>query len=123
MKKLLLVGLMMLAGSAWAEWVMFSDSDSGTSYFDPATIRKEGNMRRVWELQDLRKRGKNGEMSRRLRKEYDCKQERSRFLGMSGHSESMALGTVLWTVGEETQWDAVAPGTNREAILEIVCAK
>ena len=80
-------------------------------------------MRRVWELQDLRKRGKNDEMSRRLRKEYDCKQERSRFLGMSGHSESMALGTVLWTVGEETQWDAVAPGTNREARLEIVCAK
>ena len=123
MKKLFLICLMMLAGSAWAEWVMFSDSDSGTSYFDPATIRKEGNMRRVWELQDLRKRGKNGEMSRRLRKEYDCKQERSRFFGLSGHSESMALGTVLWTVSESNNWTEIPPNTADEAMLQIVCVK
>ena len=100
MKKLFLVCLMMLAGSAWAEWVMYSkDEEDGTFYLDPATIRKDGNMRRVWELTDLRKRGRSGEMSRRMRMEYDCKQERNRFLGISGHSGSMAGGTVLSTEG------------------------
>ena len=123
MKKLFLACLMMLAGSAWAEWVMYFETDLATHYFDPATIRKDGHIRRVWELSDLRKRERNGDMSVRMRKEYDCKQERRRFLGISGHSGSMAGGTVLFTVGEETQWDAVAPGTNGETILNIVCAK
>jgi hypothetical protein len=80
-------------------------------------------MRRVWELTDLRKRGRSGEMSRRMRMEYDCKQERNRFLGISGHSGSMAGGTVLSTEGEENQWDAIAPGTVAETMLEIACAK
>ena len=33
MKKLLLVGLMMLAGSAWAEWVMFDLTKEVTFYY------------------------------------------------------------------------------------------
>lgn len=123
MKKLFLVCLMMLAGSAWAEWVVFGETDTATSYFDPATIRKDGNMRRVWELQDLRKRGRGGEMSRRMRYEYDCKQERMRILGFSFHTEPMAGGKILLTAGEENNWGAIAPGTIVETILNIVCAK
>jgi hypothetical protein len=38
---------LMLAGSAWAEWVMYSNNDTNTFYYDPATIRKDGNLRRV----------------------------------------------------------------------------
>jgi hypothetical protein len=44
MKKLFLIGLMMLASSAWAEWVMYEETDTATHYFDPATIRIEGKM-------------------------------------------------------------------------------
>ena len=123
MKKLFLVCLMMLAGSAWAEWVFHSETSKANHYYDPATIRKEGNMRRVWELRDMRERMKNGSISLRLRTEFDCKQERSRILGISGHSGSMAGGTVLSTEGEENQWDAIAPGTVAETMLEIACAK
>ena len=123
MKKLFLVCLMMLASSAWAEWVMYDEKKEVTLYFDPATIRKDGNLRRVWELQDLRKRGRVGEMSRRMRIEYDCKQERSRFLGISGHSKSMADGEILETGGEDNVWQAIPPGTSLETIFNIVCAK
>ena len=123
MKKLFLVSLMMLAGSAWAEWVMYSKNEEATFYFDPATIRKDGNMRRVWELQDLSKRHKEGEISRRLRAEYNCKQERVRFLAASAHSEPMAGGKTLYSSGEENNWRAIAPGTIAETILKIVCAK
>ena len=122
MKKLFLVSLMMLAGSSWAEWVMYSKNESETVYYDPATIRKDGNMRRVWELQDLSKRHKEGEISRRLRAEYDCKQERVRFLAASGHSEPMAGGKVLMTEEGPSGWQEIAPGTVAETMLEIVCA-
>ena len=123
MKKLFLVCLLMLAGSAWAEWVMYSKSEKSTFYYDPATIRKDGNMRRVWELHDLRMRRNNGVISRRMRQEYDCKEERYRFLFVSGHSEPMAKGEILITEGEDNVWDAIAPGTISDEILKIVCAK
>lgn len=122
MKKLFLVCLMMLAGSAWAEWVMYDETETATHYFDPATIRKDGNMRRVWELTDLRKRHKDGEMSRRVRLELDCKEERYRFLATSAHSEPMAGGTVLVMLEEEKIWRATAPGTPSSKILLLVCA-
>jgi hypothetical protein len=123
MKKLFLVCLMMLTGSAWAEWVMYEETDTATHYFDPATIRKDGNMRRVWALQDLRKRNKDGEMSRRMRSEYDCKLERYRYLAISEHSKPMAGGTVLVQGGEDNYWVAIAPSTVDETIFNIVCAK
>ena len=123
MKKLFLVGLMMLAGSAWADWVLFSETDTSTFYYDPATIRKDGHIRRVWELNNLRKRHKDGEMSRRYRVEYDCKKERMKFLGLTEHSEPMASGTVLRTLGEDKDWREVPPGTVLETMFKIVCAK
>ena len=122
MKKLFLIGLMMLASSTWAEWVFYSETDRSTFYYDPATIRKDGHIRRVWELNDLRKRHKDGEMSRRYRAEYDCKQERMRYLGLSEHSEPMAAGKLLNTFGEDKDWREVPPGTVLETILKIVCA-
>ena len=101
---------------------MHNQDEELTFYFDPATIRKDGNMRRVWELQDLRKRGRHGEMSRRMRVEYDCKQERWRYLGISGHSKPMAGGTILISTGEDNDWTAIPPGTIVETIFNLVCA-
>ena len=123
MKKLFLVCLMMLAGSAWAEWVIYETTDTNTFYYDPTTIRKDGNMRRVWVLYDLRERYKEAEMSYRTQYEFDCKQERVRFLAASAHSEPMAGGKTLYSSGEENNWRAIAPGTIAETILKIVCAK
>ena len=123
MKKLFLVCLMMLAGSAWAEWEMSSESDIVTYYFDPATIRKDGNMRRVWQIQDLRNRGKGGEMSARMRMEYDCKEERLRILDISEHTEPMAGGRLSHSQTGSGTWRGIAPNTNSSVMLEIVCAK
>jgi hypothetical protein len=123
MKKLFLVCLMMLAGSAWAEWVTIGDYGEVTFYFDPATIRKDRNMRRVWEIQDLNERIKSGAMSLRMRVEYDCKQERFRYLEISSHSEPMAFGRVLELDGEDENWGEIAPNTAVDRMLQIVCSK
>jgi len=123
MKKLFLVCLMMLAGSAWAEWVFYSETDSANFYYDPATIRKEGKMRRVWELRNSSQRDKNGAMSTRMLLEYDCKQERFRYLGISSHSEPMAGGKVLKTEGEDNNWMDIPPDIVAQTELRILCAK
>ena len=122
MKKLFLVGLMMLAGSAWAEWVIYETTDTNTFYYDPTTIRKDGNMRQVWVLLNWRKRDKDNVMSHRLRYEYDCKQERYRFLAISVHTEPMAGGEILLQ-NLDTPWIDIAPATAAEAMFKIACLK
>jgi hypothetical protein len=122
MKKLFLVCLMMLAGSAWAEWVIYETTDTNTFYYDPTTIRKDGNMRQVWVLLNWRKRDKDNVMSHRLRYEYDCKQERYRFLAISVHTEPMAGGEILLQ-NLDTPWIDIAPATAAEAMFKIACLK
>lgn len=123
MKKLLIAMVLLATGSAWAEWVKVGETDDANIYIDPASIRKDGNLRRVWQIQDLKQRDKEGgEMSRRVRKEYDCKQERHRNLSFSTHSEPMAGGKTLVSGGEETKWRDTPPDSAAEAIQKLVCA-
>lgn len=123
MRLILTLLLALAAAPAWAEWVNLSETDTATHYIDPATIRKDGNLRRVWELQDLKQRHKDGEMSRRVLAEYDCKEERRRFLSISGHSEPMARGNVLDTDYSPGEWRYIPPNTPSESVLRFVCAK
>jgi hypothetical protein len=123
MKKLFLVCLMMLAGSACAEWVMYFEAKAITNYYDPATIRKDGNMRRVWRVQELKQRTADGEKSRRMRIEYDCKEERYRILSASTHSEPMAEGKALYAENRDNIWKDISPASASEAMFKIVCAK
>ena len=78
-----------------------SETNDGIAYIDFKEIRKDGNLRKVWELQDLKQRDKRGAMSRRARVEYDCKNERTRILALSLHAELMAGGEVLISAGAD----------------------
>jgi hypothetical protein len=125
MKKLLLTLLtaLMLTGAAWAEWEKIAENDFAEYYIDRATIRKDGNLRRVWRLQDLKQRDKDGVLSRRFRAEYDCKQERDRILSFITHSEPMADGTILKLASMNNEWSDIPPNSIAEDVLKIVCAK
>ena len=129
MKKLLLTllaPLLLVTGSAWAEWVWVAESDNANLYIDPSTIRKDGNLVKVWKISDLKQRHKDGELSRRVRAEYDCKEERYRVLSLSEHSGPMASGTTLFThdyLGEPDKWKQIPPESVGETVQKIVCSK
>lgn len=123
MKKLFLVCLMMLAGSAWAKWLMYFEDKKIIYYYDPATIRKDGNIRLVWRVQELKQRTADGEKSRRMRIEYDCKEERYRILSASIHSEPMAEGKVIYSENKDNIWTVIPPASAAETMFKIVCAK
>jgi hypothetical protein len=122
MKRILFVLLMMTCSVSWGGWVMHAETDTTTHYYDPATLKKDGHIRKVWVLQDLKKRHKDGEMSRRARGEYDCKQERVRYLTMTEHSEPMAGGEVLLNAGEDRVWREIPPNTPSADIFNLVCS-
>lgn len=123
-RKTLLLALLLVTGwSAWAEWEKVDLSDNSDFYIDPQSIRQDGNHVRVWEIQNLKQQSKKGELSRRARMEYDCKQERNRILSISTHSGPMASGTTLVDAEGNRKWVDIPPGTAVETVLKIVCAK
>jgi hypothetical protein len=53
-------------------WTRIGETPDVTLYVDRQSIEKEDNIRRVWELQDLKVADADGVMSRRYLNEYDC---------------------------------------------------
>lgn len=122
-KTILMILLAVVSIGAMAEWVKVSESDAAFFYIDLATIRRNGDFRRVWEMRDMKKIDKDGVMSVRALMEYDCNEERSRILSISEHSEPTLGGKVLLSSDDPSTWRYVAPGTVFESTLKVVCTK
>lgn len=123
MRFVLIAVLMFAAISARAEWTMLGETDKAVYYLDPATIRGDGSLRRIWELQELKARGMDGELSRRVLYEYDCERERERGLSASSHSGPLTTGELLASISETGKWNHVAVGTIGDILLRRVCAR
>jgi len=126
MRLILTLMLMTFTAPAWAEWVKMGETDIATLYYG-AAIKKKGNFRRVWTIQDLKQRTKEGVMSRRALEEFDCEEKRYRILSLSGHSKRMGRGKLLTIFnysppsGGGGEWNYVPPSTGATRILNIVC--
>ncbi len=114
----------LLAGTlARAEWVLFAETSRSVVYLDQATLRKEGNLRSVSVLTDLKSQGPSGQRSMRTLYEYDCEKKQSRGLSISSHSGPMATGEIIARYDAPDVWSDVLPGTASESILRFVCAR
>ena len=112
------------AASAFAEWTKVDEVDGVTFYIDYTTIRKDGNVRKVWLVNDKKQRDNDGVVSSRSQQEFDCKAESNRTIALSTHTGPMAGGDALFTGGADPRgWRAIPPNTAIETILKIVCAK
>ena len=111
------------SSSSLAQWEKYGVTQEAFLYIDFSTVRKDGNLRKVWELQDLKQRHKDGELSIRIRVEYDCKEERYRFLSATSHSSQMAQGNLVQSQTGPSSWTDVAPRTVTEDLLKKVCSK
>lgn len=123
MRVVLALSLMLAAAPAWAAWVKVGETDAAVHYIDAAMIRKDGNLRRVWTVQDMREANPDGIRSIRALEEYDCAQERFRYLSLTAHSRPMAGGLVIAAHELDDTWSARPPGTKPSAIEKIVCAR
>ena len=124
---LLLTLPVLSSGPAFAEWVQVSATDSGMSvYADPDTIRRKGELVKMWSLYDFKTEqyvlgvlllSSKGQI------EYDCAGERLRGLAVAEFSGNMGKGTVVYTDSSEGKWVPVAPGGVDLALWTVACGK
>ena len=123
MKTIFLAALILLGSSAQADWAKMGETDEGSFYIDTASVLRDGHVRQVWELTDLKQRDEGGELSRRTRVQYDCKRGRTQVLSISTHWEPMAAGATLLSVAREGLWKEVPPETAYAAAFKLLCAQ
>lgn len=109
-----------------AGWVEVGGTDNAIVYANPTTIRKVGSRVKMWDMTDLKSaQGDEGEryLSSKSQIEYDCKEERTRMLAFSTHSENMGGGKTVQTDADPDKWKPVAPGSIGETLWKFACKK
>jgi hypothetical protein len=121
-RHLTLLLCLLVAQPAWAEWVWVTSSSEGShTYVDPTTLRVSGKTRRMWELVDLNKPDKDGDLSYRFYREYDCAEERTRSLQGSYFTENAGGGTRTGGFSTPADWAYIEPGSVGATKLKVVC--
>jgi hypothetical protein len=131
MTRLFLIALALLvlsSGPAYAEWVKVSASDETgkTVYVDPATIRRNSNLVKMWQFYDyktVQTVGGNRFLTAKEQWEFDCAEERSRVVARKEFSGNMGSGTMVFTNSEVGKWIPVIPGSMGQTVWEVACGK
>ena len=106
---------------AWAKWEKVGETNTQVIYIDRATVQKTSPMRKVTLMHDLKKRGPNGEMSKRTVEEHDCVRNRVRGVSGSTHAGPMLGGRILWSWRLTSEWHQIPPSSVAATAHKIVC--
>ena len=125
---LLLTVMVLSSGPVYAEWVLTSgDDESGlTVYVDPDSIRRKGNIAKMWQLYDyktVQTVAGDSLLSIKRYNEFDCTEERTRMLAYTWFSGNMATGKVVYSTPDEQQWEPVVPRTINRTLWKVACDK
>jgi hypothetical protein len=122
-----------VSSNAAAKWVeVMSSPEKGVAlYADPATIRKSGNMATMWELMDSKTAGEGPGPGNKFihslvsQAEYDCKDERIRFLDFIGFSENMGKGELIESeIKPISNWMLILPeDITYKKMWKLACGK
>ena len=129
MTRLFMITLLLLSsGPAYAEWVKVSESDEAgkTVYVDPATIRRNSNLVKMWQFYDyktVQTVGGNRFLTAKEQWEFDCAEERSRVVARKEFSGNMGSGTMVSTNSQVGKWLPVMPDSIGHTVWEAACGK
>ena len=132
LNRIILVTLLLLlsgeapAVTANSDWVAIGNSGDATVYFDPATIRRKGNVVKIWELFDyktMQTTGTSSSFSTKHQVEFDCVEERFKVHATVHHAGHMGNGIVTSSNLSESNWNPVVPGSVSQTMWGIACTK
>ena len=102
-----------------------NDEIGMTIYMETDTIRRKGDLVKVWELLDYNTtQGEAGlpHLSVKVQFEYDCAEERHRVLAIRQYSDNMGRGKVVLSNSDEDKWIPVAPETIEQSLWTVACS-
>jgi hypothetical protein len=100
-----------------------------TIYTDPATIHREGNIVKMWNVYNYHseKLGPKGSMylSMDQQEEFDCVEKKMRVLYFSYRSGNLGEGDPVYSKSytEDLRWDPIEPDSRGEYLLKLACGK
>lgn len=103
-----------------------------TTYYDPKTIHRDGELVTLWQLTDYKVMQGNAPsgpfmmspswfFSTKSRKEFDCAHNRVRLLASSEFSQHMGTGTQNAVLVDQVSGRPVEPGSINQALWEVAC--
>ena len=131
MKRLTLaiaIGMLMNSGAARAEWTPTNENDQLVAHVDFATIRRMGDIVKMWMLNNYKaaKTAPDGKryLSSKWQSEFDCKEKNFRTLAFSWHSGKTGSGkVVLSKLDVDGKWIPVPPDSTGDMMWKIACGK
>jgi hypothetical protein len=115
--------------AAHAEWTQIDVSnkpgDAFTLYVDTATIQRNGNLVRIWDLQDFREpQTVDGQLylSEKTQIEFDCEAKKARVLATIDCAGRMCNGKVVYSDADASEWTAVGANTLGELEWKAACS-
>ena len=129
MKPLIAVLLAVFSTGAMAEWTYLTSREDNAFdvYIDKTTIRKRGNVAKMWELRDFKapqKEASGSYLSSRMLEEYDCVEIRQRLLALTDFSGNMGSGQIIFNHQyDNNKWADIAPDTVNMGLWKAACKK
>lgn len=126
MKRLFLMILLLFSssGPAYSEWMSLFTTEEETVYVDRDTLRRKGELVKMWSLFDFkiaRTVGGDPNLSSKLQIEFDCAEERTRKLASTYFSGHMGSGKANYTISDPSKWIPVEPASTGEALWKVAC--
>ncbi|MDP3089082.1 MAG: hypothetical protein Q8N04_00235 [Nitrospira sp.] len=113
-------------GTASAEWVRVGGTHKYDGYVDMATIGQRDKTVTLWTLRDFtvtRQVVRGSYRSVKTKKQYDCRNNRSRLLFSKYYAEQMGKGRLVYQGKGTKRWAKVAPGSDGDAEWRVACQK
>jgi len=120
--------LVLSSGPVSAGWVLTSGDDEAglTVYVDPDSIRRKGNLVKMWQLYDyktVQTVAGDSLLSIKRFNEYDCTEERTRMLGYTWFAGNMGNGNVVYSTMEQQPWEPVVARSINRSLWKVACGK
>lgn len=115
--------LMLIVAPVWAKWVALTESGSTVYYIDPSHIKKEGDLRRLFLLEERKRPGTGGELSRKSQLEFDCRNGTARTRSVSAYTGGMGGGEVLYNNRGNDKPHAVDADSVEGNVLKRACSQ
>jgi hypothetical protein len=114
------------AAPVCAEWFLVDRNDKAKVYVDSESISRNGDVVRVWVLDDLKTaqvRGFSTFLSTRAQEEHDCSKKRFRLVAIERFAGNMGTGNSIYKKSGESAWAPIPRETMAQSVWKFVCGK